>query len=72
MTTLTHKHCVFCGKSSDDTSDMGICRSSLNCTPADTVGNKHHAYLMDIKERAKIAAARARQTDPSEIEFFGV
>jgi hypothetical protein len=70
MTTLTHKHCVFCGKSSDYTGDMGICRSPLNCTPVDTVGNKHHVYPTDIKERAKIAAERARQTDLNEIEFF--
>jgi hypothetical protein len=64
MTTLTHKHCVFCGKSSDDTSDMGICNSPLNCLSTDTVGNKPHAYPIDIRERAKIVAERARQTDP--------
>ena len=67
--TETHKHCVFCGKSSDDVSDS-ICSSPLNCSPTDTVGNKYHCYPVDIKERANLAAQRARRAEPSEIKFF--
>lgn len=66
--SIDHKHCIFCGRSSD--SKEVVCDSQLNPLQPDTVGNKPHAYPISIKERAKQAADRARNTDPSEIEFF--
>ena len=65
---MSHKHCVFCGESSD--SGENICYSHLNPLPVDTVGNKPHGFPMSCKERAGIAAERARTASPNEIEFF--
>jgi hypothetical protein len=69
MPEISHKHCVFCGESSDAGST--VCFSPLNCLPQDTVGNRHHAYPTDLNGRAKLAAQKAQQADPSEIKFFG-
>lgn len=67
MTTVDHKHCVFCGESSD--SGSTVCFSPLNPLPPDTVGNKHHGFPIDYKEKARIAAQRAKES-VEEIEFF--
>lgn len=68
MTAPNHKHCVFCGESSE--SGNAICFSPLNPLPLDTVGNKPHGFPMDYKERARLAAQRAKEAPTSEIEFF--
>ena len=69
MTTSNHKHCVFCGESSD--SGSTICLSPLNPLPPDTVGNKYHGFPTDYKEKARIAAQKAKE-GAGEIEFFSV
>jgi hypothetical protein len=60
--TMSHKHCVFCGESSD--SDSPVCLSPLNPIPADTVGNRPHGYPADYKEMAKAAVERIASPKP--------
>lgn len=51
MTALAsqhHKHCIFCGKSSDLLGLEDIsCRSRNNPLPEGTCGGKPHVYLTD-------------------------
>lgn len=66
-----HKHCVFCGETSNNSGVSAPCLSPQNYLTADTVGNKPHAYPMTIQERAKIAAARARENfKPSDLGYI--
>lgn len=43
MNTYDHRHCIFCGQSSDV--ENFNCQSRNNYLKPDTVGNKPHAYL---------------------------
>jgi hypothetical protein len=44
---MSHRHCIFCGISSDAGGMVGaICMSKNNTAPVNTVGDKPHVYLL--------------------------
>lgn len=45
---MSHKHCVFCGVSSDAGGLVGaICMSKNNTLPPNTAGDRPHGYPVD-------------------------
>lgn len=59
---MSHKHCIYCGVSSDAGGLVGaICLSKNNPLPLNTVGDRPHAYPVDGWETKADERARAEQ-----------
>lgn len=65
---INHKHCVFCGQSSDV--GMLECHAQGNYLAMDTVGNKPHAYPADNRELARAAVTNNKKVGFDDITFI--